>query len=283
MSKKRKHSKNSRNNVNFSNPKVQTILTYIQLGENRISKNEIFEIGTKDIFYQLRQNNLIKEQGKGNYVGTSKLHNYISKRDGTHFASSGSSRHSAKVRESLSFIPKSVLQRRSYKSSYDVERDFAKTTLGTRQYERDLEELKQNYRNRLDDLERGHIERLKASYSSSKRYLEDLDYIKAKSAYLSRIDLLEEKAYLVPDYQITLTRDELETYISNLESYLEELQTDIPRYDLYSDSISKLRGLDRDQEEYTINIEITTNSYKEREMELHRNFEVLSHTTQIFL
>jgi len=100
---------------------------------------------------------------------------------------------------------------------------------------------------------------------------------------LSRLKWLEVKPYLVPDYQITLTREELDIYTDRLETCLNELSQDSRQYDFYYESIQKLRGLERNQTEYTINVEITTNSYKEREIELHRNFEVLSNTTQIFL
>ena len=47
-----KKSPSKRNRVNFQNKKVQSVISYLQIAENRISKEEILHIANKDRFYQ---------------------------------------------------------------------------------------------------------------------------------------------------------------------------------------------------------------------------------------
>ena len=83
----------NRNRVNFSNPKVQNVLAFMELGENRISRQELLDIGTKDILYALKNSGYIKETQKGLFIGTPKLHKHVLHTDGKHFASSCSEEH----------------------------------------------------------------------------------------------------------------------------------------------------------------------------------------------
>lgn len=276
-----KKKQNNRNNVNWNNPKVQAVVSYIQLGENRITKAEIMSLANKDIYYQLRNSGYIKESEKGHFTGTKKLHTYISKLDNSHFASSGSKEHSQKLRDSLSLIPKSVLERRDFKSSYDIEKQFNKITLKSQEYKETLQTMKQNIKDSLFKMEASYQVGLNACNSEYMRYKLNISYQKEKEHYESQLSYLSEKPYLTPDYQVTLTEQERYSFIDNLESYREHLDERSPAYDYYTESINKLKELPEGT--VTVNIEIITSSYGNREIELHENFEVFSGTPQIFL
>ena len=279
-----KRKNKSRDKVNFSNPKVQTIVSYLQLGENRISKQEILSISNKDIFYQLKNSGYIQQLSKGEFKGTSKLHTYVKKNDGRYFSSSASSSHAKAVRDSLSLLPSSVLGRKSYSSSADIERYFEKKVIPTQQYKEELYRMKQNYKEELRQIENSYAQSQTQQLSDYERYCSKMDYLYDRDSVTSRMEWLEDKTYLIPDYQISLTQDELSQYISNLLEYRDSLDTDSKAYSIYTESIEKLQVLSSAAEgEITISIEVITDSYGQRELQLHQNFEQLSHTPQIYL
>lgn len=280
---KRKSKNKSRNKVNFSNPKVQTIISYLQLGENRISKQEILSIGNKDILYQLKNSGYLQQSSKGEFKATSKLHTYVKKTDGTHFSSSSSNSHSRAVRDSLSLLPSSVLERKSYSSSADAERYFEKKVKPTQQYKEELYRMKQELKEELMQIEDAYSQSRTKQQSDYDRYCSKMDFIHNKESVISRQEWLEEKTYLIPDYQITLTQDELSQYIYTLSDYRDCLDTDCKAYNLYSEAIEKLQNLSCYEGEVTISIEVITDSYGQRELQLHQNYERLSNTTQIYL
>ena len=217
MSKK-KH--NDRYKVNFSNERTKVALAYMQLGESRITREELYSICGKDIFYSLKHNGYIKERERGTFIPTQRLKNHILKMDGKHFSSSGSSEHSTLLRSSLDLVPKQALIENRFQSAYDIEK--------------------------------------RCSISKS------------------------ETSYLIPDYQVTLTRDELTEYIGNLEAYRDTLPTYTRAYELIEESICKLSSY-TDVSSLTFNIEICTSNYGTRELQLHREFERLQGTPQIFI
>lgn len=281
---KRKTKNKSRNKVNFSNPKVAKICTFLQLGENKITKQEILTLGNKDIFYQLKNSGYIQQSSKGEFKGTSKLHTYVKKNDERYFSSSASSSHAKAVRDSLSLLPSSVLGRKSYSSSADIERYFEKKVIPTQQYKEELYRMKQELKEELRQIEDAYAQTRTEQLSDYDRYCSKIDYLHDRESTTSRLEWLNDKTYLVPDYQITLTQDELSQYIDNLSDYRDNLDTDSKAYSLYTESIEKLQVLSSAAEgEITISVEVITDSYGQRELQLHQNFEQLSHTPQIYL
>lgn len=280
---KRKSKNKSRNKVNFSNPKVQTIISYLQLGENRISKQEILSIANKDVFYVLKNSNYIQQSSKGEFKATSKLHTYVKKTDGTHFSSSSSNSHSRAVRDSLSLLPSSVLARKSYRSSTDAERYFEKNIKPTQQYKEELYRMKQELREELRKIEDAYTQSQTEQQSDYERYCSKMDYIHDKETIISRQEWLEDKTYLIPDYQVTLTQDELSQYIDTMSDYRDCLDSNSKAYSIYTESIDKLQSLSLTEGEITISVEVITNSYGQREWQLHSNFERLSAIPQIYL
>lgn len=279
-----KRKNKSRDKVNFSNPKVKKIVSYLELGENRITKQEILNLGNKDVFYQLKNSGYIQQCSHGEFKGTSKLHSYIKKTDGRHFSSSASSSHAKSVRDSLSLLPSSVLERKSYSSSADAERYFEKKVKPTQQYKEELYRMKQELKEELRQIESAYQTSKTENQTDYERYCSKMDYLHDRDSVTSQIQWLEDKTYLIPDYQITLRQDELSQYIETLSDYRDTLDTESNAYSLYTESIEKLQVLSSAAEgEITISVEIVTSSYSTREYFLHQSYEILSHTPQIYL
>lgn len=277
---------NKRNKVNWGNPKVQSVVSYLQLGENRITKSEIYTLSNKDIFYQLKNSGYIKETTRGSYIGTSKLHKHIRESEGSSFSSSSSAEHSQAIRNSLAFVPKSVFDQRHFQSSTDIEKQFARNIRKSFLYQEELSTMKKDCQAKLSSLESEHQNFLSVPHTATEIWNEKTCYQKERETLYQSLHILEEKPYLVPDYQITLTKSELSDYISNLEHYSETLTEHSKAEELYADSIGKLKEIYSQIDftaSITINIEIVTDTYGNREIQQHQNFEHFSATPQIFL
>ena len=271
----------ARDKVSWSNPKVSTVVSYLQLGENRITKAELMSLGTKDIFYQLRNSGYIRESSNGTFAGTEKLHRHIKKMDGSHFSSSGSAFHSQKLRDSLSLLPSSVLERKAFKTSFDIEAAFNKKTLKSQDYRETLQTMKSEIRTNLHSTEVSFKMNLSRCTDDIEEYQLKLGYLRQRTELESKLSYLEDKPFLVPDYCVTLSMSERLQYIENLEGYRATLNESSKAYSLFTESIDKLRGMPEGT--VTVNVEIATSNYGNRELYLHQCFEQLSGTPQIIL
>lgn len=271
----------TRNKVSWSNPKVSTVVSYLQLGENRITKAELMSLGTKDIFYQLRNSGYIRESSNGTFAGTEKLHRHIKKMDGSHFSSSGSAFHSQKLRDSLSLLPSSVLERKAFKTSFDIEATFNKKTLKSQDYRETLQTMRHELHSGLHSLTASLKTGLSNCTDDVEEYQLKLGYLRQKEELESRLSYLEDKPYLVPDYCVTLSMSERLQYIENLEGYRATLNESSKAYSLCTESIDKLKGMPEGT--VTVNVEIATSTYGNRQLYLHRCFERLSGVPQIII
>lgn len=279
MPKKPKTRKSDRNRVNFSNPKVKLVSSYLILGENRLTKSEILSLANKDIFYQMKNSGFLKEKENGAFAGTKKFQDYIKQSEGKRLSSSSSSLHSQSVRNTLSFVPREILLRGSYKSSPDIEKQF-KRTEKTPSFREKTTILKRNLEAELANAD---AERNRPCSTEEEHLRKELQYSARKEAILSRMDWLNERTALTPDYQMTLTHDELQQYINKLADYRDTLSDGCKAYEVYNAAIEKLKNIPPSDSSITLNVEVITNSYGERELALHRNFEFLDGNPQIFL
>ena len=145
-----------------------------------------------------------------------------------------------------------------------------------------LEQLKQEHKSRLSSLNKEHVIFSKTKHNEQERYTHNLNYQRQHEKIISSLNRLEREVCLTPDYQVTFTRTELNSYIDNLEHYREELNENSRQYSLYTQSIEHLRGLEF-QDNITISIEIVSTHYHTKQLELHKNHSVLTNTPQIFL
>ena len=279
--RKQKSNKNTdRNKVNFKNKKTMILIANLQLAENTLSKNDVLQIANKDIYYKLKNSGYIKESN-GRVKATAKLQNYIKKLDNSNFSYSCSRDHAKRIKNSLSLLPQSVLVNRAFASGVDVEKKYKKFSK-TQIHKTRLEQMKQEYKIRLSSLNKEHVTFSKTKHNEQERYAHNLSYQRQREKIISSLNRLEREVCLTPDYQVTFTRAELDSYTENLEHYREELNENSRQYSLYTQSIEQLRGLEF-QDTITISIELVTTHYHTKELELHKNHSILTNTPQIFL
>lgn len=285
MAKKKQKSQKTtdRSKVNFQNPKTKLVIASLQLGENSITKGEILEMANKDIYYKLKNSGYIKEEN-GRVKATSKLQDYVKKLDGSHFSYSSSQEHSKAIRNTLAFLPKDILTARAFTTGYDVEKQYKRFAKTPAHKER-MDEIRHYYKERLSVLNATHQSFLKGNTDDCERYAHNIHYQRERESIMASLNRLEKDVCLTPDYQVTFsTREDLDSYITNLERYRDELSENTRAYSLYTESIDTLRGLEFENT-ITISIEIVTSRYSNREMELHRNYSLLTNNQapQIFL
>ena len=279
--RKQKSNKNTdRNKVNFKNKKTQLVISYLQLAENNMTKNDVLQIANKDIYYKLKNSGYIKESN-GRVKATPKLQNYIKKMDNSNFSYSCSRDHAKRIKNSLSLLPESVLVNRAFESGVDVEKKYKRFSK-TQTHKTRLEQLKQEHKNGLSSLNKEHMIFSKIKHNEQERYAHNLSYQRQREKIISSLNHLEREVCLTPDYQVTFTRTELDSYINNLEHYREELNENSRQHSLYTQSIEQLRGLEF-QDTITISIELVTTHYHTKQLELHKNHSILTNTPQIFL
>lgn len=266
--------------VNFNSEKTKSIITTLMIAENRITKDEIISIGNKDIYYKLSKSGYITESSKGIYKGTQRLKNYIKQKDNKSFSSSGSASHSQAVRNTLKFVPSSVLSRKSFNTGTDIEKDFKKIQR-TEQYKHNLEKLENSLKEERYQIEKAYQEALQYAKDEIDRYMSKMQYLQDRDRVSARQSWLEQEP-LTPDYQLTFREDEFHQYLENLKSYRDSLDEDSKAYSIYSQSIEKLENLTVNGE-ITINIEVITDSYQNREIFLHQVYEQTTNQSQIFL
>ena len=118
----KKKKSGERYKVNFSNQRTKTAIAYMQLGESRITREELYRLCGKDIFYALKNSGYIKERERGTFIPTQKLKNHVLKQEGKHFSSSASSEHSSSLRSSLDLVPRQALVENRFQSAFDIEK-----------------------------------------------------------------------------------------------------------------------------------------------------------------
>lgn len=285
MAKKKQKSQKTtdRNRVNFQNPKTKLVIASLQLSENNLTKGEILEMANKDIYYKLKNSGFIKEE-YGRVKATPKLQDYVKKLDGSHFSYSSSREHSKAIRHTLEFLPKEILTARAFTTGYDVEKQYKKYAKTPAHRER-MDEIRHYYKERLSVLNTTHQSFLKGNTDDCERYAHNIRYQREKESIMASLNRWEKDVCLTPDYQVTFcSREDLDSYITNLERYRDGLSENTRAYCLYTESIDTLRGLEFENT-VTISIEIVTSRYSNREMELHRNYSLVTNNQapQIFL
>lgn len=275
-----------RNQVNWSNPKVKNVVSFLALAENRMEKKDIFAIGNKDIFYQLKNSGYIKETAKDVFIGTNKLLKREKASDGRLFSSSSSMEHSEAVKKTLYLLPKQVIEQKHFHTAKEIEKQFNQKQKNTALYQHELSVMQHDCKRKLSNLQRAHKDFFEVNHSAVECFYETVSYNKQSEELFQQLRILEDKPYLTPDYQITLTKSELNEYLETLHQYTDTLEPYSKERAVYSDAVNKLTehfSQLGETECLTLNVEIITNSYGNRELIMHQNFEHFSNTPQIFL
>ena len=276
--------KDKRYNVNFNNARIKEFCATLALGENRMDKDRFNEICTTDNLYSLVHSHYIKVED-GIITSTQKLRREIEERYDTRFSTSCSEDHSRLVSESIGkLIPQSVLTSFNFRTAADIERDFQRTeNLGDISYQKNLEQIKAQFQQEQERAKQEYERSLEQSRSEQERAMLQLEYARKQERSLVREHALElERPFLFPDYEVSVSRSELDELIENLRSEERNLEEDRTK-ELYQDAIEKLENIPSFEGRINISIEITTDSYGNAEIERHEIYEEVTDTIQIIL
>ena len=277
--KKKASSKGKRYEVNFKSDRVKKIISHLELAENRMSKQQFDCLGTKDVYYQLLHSGYIKREGDL-IMGTPKLHKYVKHHYSTSFSSSCSKEHSQGISKVLNFVPDSTLLRRSYSTSTDIEKSF-KRYMKKEQGQAKMDAMKYQLKTDLTNIDKAHLLYRQSSHSDAEAFNETLHYKKERERCLSHLELFKDTPYLIPDMQLRFTEDEYHSFCDELREYTNLLSGQ--EREIYDNALYTLENLEVPSGGITINLEIITNTYMEREFYRHMVFEQLSGTPQIYL
>ena len=235
------------------------------------------------MLYSLKHSGYIKETSPSVYTATKKLKTHLQKTEGIHIGTSGSKEHALAVRNSLQLIPKEALLQHRFKTSEDIIKEFKHKNLRSVSYNKALHSLISEKKEQLEYLKNSHLAYMPKSECD--RYEELIKYKKDKETIQSQISILEsDKPYLTPDYQITFTSEQFNRYIDNYTEYIQGIPRNTNAYELCMESLKTMYSLQsQGLEEITINIEQITNKYGNREIQMHKNYSVLTGQNQIFI
>ena len=259
------------------------VVRYMQLSENRLSRQDLLTIGNKDILYQLKNGGYIKESAGGIFQGTSKLHNYMKKQDGSSFSKSNSPEHSAKIRNSAKLLPKQVISKGRFLTGTDLQQQYQKIKR-QKEYQEALRQERESLKGRINELASLHKEFQRSEETRAEKLQEAFNYRSAKEALERSMTLLKENQFSPPDYAVELTKQEGESYLDSLTRYRDSIEEYSRDYSLYTEAMEKLSYLITQSDgSFTVGIELITNSYGSLDMEKHYLYEQLTHQTVLYL
>lgn len=267
--------------VNFNNPKTMQTIRYLQLAENRLKRQEMLAITGKDIFYQLKNNGFIKEDSKGIFQGTNKLHNHMKKLDGSTFSKSNSTEHSNKILKTIQFLPKEIITEARFQTGTDLQKEYQKQK-HQREYKELLKQEKETLQRRIQELSTSYKELQQLEHDQVKKLQATFNYRMTMESLERTIEVLKENNFSPPDYSVELTKTEGEDYLSNLIEYRDSLEKHTKEYDIYSKAVEKMEHLITD-ENIILGIEIVTNNYGSLDMEKHYLYERIMKQNVIYI
>jgi hypothetical protein len=283
VAKAKRKNKTEARQINFNNPKTMNTIRYLQLSENRLSRQDLLTIGNKDILYQLKNGGYIKESAGGIFQGTSKLHTHMKKLDGSSFSKSNSPEHSAKILNSAKLLPKQVISEGRFQTGTDLQQQYQKMK-HHKEYQEALKQEREALQGRINGLSSLHREFQRSEENRAEKLQEAFNYRSAKEALERSMTLLKENQFSPPDYAVELTKSEGEDYLDSLSRYRDSLEEHSRDYSLYTEAVEKLSCIISQSEgSFTVGIEIITNSYGSLDMEKHSLYEQLTHQTVLYL
>lgn len=270
---------NNRYKVNFQSIRVQTVVNYLQLAENKMSREDFIKMGTRDIFYQLKKNNYIQESGKGIFQATKKLRDKVEKQTGSQFGKGSSVQHSKKILEVSKCIPKEIIQNRQFKTGTEIEKKFNQFK-SSEEYNHRIELMQKNYIDKIESLNKRHFFVQNSNIVSEREKLqENIGFHSTLYGLERSMDILKDNPCSIPDYTFTATREQAEQFIENLKDWGANTHTNT------DSAISTIKQILETSTEQVLElqIEIITNNYGQVDMERHYNYETVTNTKVIYI
>ena len=280
-----KQKSKSSKNLNLRNPRQIEVIRSFSLCEGRMSKEDILSVGTKDIFYQMKNNGFIKEtvKGSGVYKATGKLQNLSAKHLGSDFGIGCSNKHSQVILKSKDLIPKSIIEDCRFNTGNEIKKQM--------QQFKESEE----YRQHLETLKHENIRQKEVAYIQYQDVIASgtkTQMLQAELAYKDTMDALNKRAEILdggnplflPDYSVKATREELQEMLCSMQECLNRDDMSDRETAYMQENTEKLQELISTMESVaTVYFEAVTNHYGQMEMEKHLIFEQMTGNTVLYV
>ncbi len=255
--------------LNLGNPTQVGIIKLFSLTEGRMTKADIIAHSNKAIFYRMKNGHYITEcpKGSGNYKATVKLKKLTQNSFDKAYNNGCSSKHSKVLLKASGYIPLSVIAESRFKGQNEIKSDAVKY-MATDSYKSKVNDIKQSLSQSANSLK----DRL--DHPSS--YQDTIDTRRELETTLLREEIINSSVpFYTPDIMVTVTRDEayaMQNYFSdaaqsssgNESQYME--QNSARLQDLLKSNASN---------SLVLGIEAVTNTYGEREIIMHENYQEL--------
>lgn len=279
-------SKNKNQSLNLRNPKQMDVLNSFAISEGRLSKEDIYAIGNKDIFYRMKNGGFIKEtvKGSGVFKATSKLKGLVAKTEGIAFGNGCSNKHSKAITKATQYLPKEIVTQGRFKSGQSLKSEMDSFKQSGK-YHRKVEHIKQGISDRRNSIKQQYQSKVNSGISRFEQYQAKLDYRnEMKQTDIQSEIINSSNPVFIPDFMIQATRDEAQEILENLQARYDETEDDRERSFL-RDDIEKMQMMidTATTDPIDIYVEIVTDSYGNAKLERHRNYETIMDRPVIYL
>lgn len=253
------------------------ILHQYALCEGILTKEQIITSSNKEIFYRMKNNGYIKETSKKSnvYKATKKLEREIKRVSDLELEHGASTMHSRKIFEKImKNIPNSVIQEGRFSTGKTLKKEF-EAYKKTNEYHIAIERIKSNIYRKEATIN------YKSKNASGGKERFSIRQEKAKIEMEKSVLQSQTPAY-APDLEICLSSYELEQMTQSIENEY-EISQGREREFLQRDLEVLHRELSKGLQEYSLQIEIVTDSYGNRRLEQHHNYELIFDKEIIYL
>lgn len=265
-------------NLNLNNPKQRELINTFAISEGRVSKQKIFEIGNKELFYRMKSGGFIQEthKGSGVFKSTAKLQRLTERTTGIRYGNGCSNAHSEKIGKAVSFLPKEVVSEGRFSSGQMMKQEMEHIKESTFYTKALWNHQKQILSMKKEIEDRYHSGR--KDFQSQIDYKVDMDEWRLKKEIA-----FSDSPVFIPDFKAEVTREEAQWVLQQMEERKDSLLEGEREERYLEANIGKIQQmLSTEQEVYEIYFEAVTN-YGKREMERHFNYETLLHRDVLYI
>lgn len=274
--------------LNLRNPKQLDLIYTFAISEGRLSKDRIMEIGNKELFYRMKNNNFIKETQKGSNIfkATSKLQALTEKTAGISYGNGCSSKHSGKIGKALAYLPKEILSEGRFESGQMLKQEMSKfKAMPNPTYKNAITQLQKDVIQQERQIQSNFLSYISSSLSQAERYQALIDY----KADMQICRMKKEVAFsdtplFIPDFKVDASREETSQILQAMTDQQAQLSEGSKEYCFLEQNIKKLQHLLQvEQPCYNVYFEIVTDSYGRQELERHHNYEAVMQRDVLYI
>ncbi len=265
-----KSKKGKAKSLNLHNPRQRDVINLFAVSEGRVGRQDILNVGNKEILYRMMNLGFIKEtvKGSGVYKATPKLKNFTQMTTGKSYSNGCSNKHSRIMSKvATTVIPKTVLADGRFTGQNEIKAKMDRFKTSSH-YARGLQIM----RNQV----RSDYNYCKQRYDSSVSYQQKMDYRKDLSSSEMKLKVINsDNPCYTPDLEISITRDEAEELLQTIREIGES--SDGREHSLMLQNEEKLEQmLSGTNETFTVGVEIVTENYCNEELYRHEVYETLT-------